>query len=625
VAKLLDKSPIYRSGVSGGFNPKSKRWHDISGKITTRSKALASSIKAEDFGGVVERRMQTPITDALARAEFHATDLSSLAENPTFPLNGIASILNSIVDASATLYKNNTENFNKRVDAKIQEYDKTPTGHKLVASLHLDTNPASRPLPNYMPSPVQVRMRLAEMFYQTEGDAQSIVDAPVELLSKKILVKCPDKELRADIEQFILDNSLEPIASELWRTMRIYGVAYPWEIWDGNKFVAVVPQYPLHIHIGYNWSYSLSPNLVNADEWNRDLMESRLPPAMFKPLVRHWDENPINVSMQGIPLSGNDLKPISDKDFSWQRYPQPMLARGFRDLTSKIVHEDAIRALSEGYRYQLWVFKLGDADHRPMVEEINYFKGAIADTNKDRTGNLVWVNPLEVEILTPKGLDIMMGNEYLGYLTRQFFRKMGISSKVVSGETPGVLSSQGAGRGGDDIDVLLYVEKARWQANQILRWATYLVKKWATRTSTRYAAKDIAKISLRFAPTQMEVSDLISNVFLPLYESGAGTWHTLQEVAGLDPDTELQIKKDEQADKPLFEPPATFSQTVQDGSGNVINRTSQTTPKGSPTKGGEARNRAVRVMPTKTKIASEPTGAKTAVGKKPIKTKVNGV
>jgi len=552
--------PRYISGKQAGFNPKSGRWTGLDGKMTSKARAIESNIKSDfsgkdDFGGRVEIPLwnNTPISNEFGRFEVISSPLNAEVDEKT-PYNGLQNVLK--------------------------------------AALQLATDPDKKRPANYMLPQVQTRMRLAEHFYQTEGDATNVCDVPIELISRKLIVHCPDTELREDIEGFLADNGIEEVVSELWRTMRVYGQAFPHEAWDEtdkNK-VTILNLYPLHVHVGYNWGFALGSEYVGENAWSKELIETRMPPALHRPLLRHWNENPPPYDGAGMPLDGTMLRPIRDRDFNWTRYSMPMLSRGFRDLTSRIVHEDAIRAVTEGYKYQLWVFSLGDADHMPLPAQLNALRNNLSGINVNRTGMLVWWNaPLNVNVYAPTGLDTLMGGNYLSYLTKQFFRKMGITAEVVSGEMPGILGGTGGRGGAGDLDVMIYIERARYQADQVTRWVEYLVKKWANRTFR--AKKPLAKLRIQFAPNILEMEKRVEKVFMPMYEGGALSLRTLQSAAGLTYESELSNKEEESKKKDLWVPPATFSQTVVGPEGDVTKEVSQTQPKGSPTKLGEQRNR----------------------------------
>jgi hypothetical protein len=265
----------------------------------------------------------------------------------------------------------------------------------------------------------------------------------------------------------------------------------------------------------------------------------------------------------------------------------------------RTIYQDSARALVEGYKYQLWVVRLGDPDHIPLPQEITAVKDMMNGIAGDRTGTLVWRDaPFVVEVHVPKGLGEMLSNDYYGGLTREILRKMGITAQVIDGETPGTLGSVG-GRGSSsekgDINVQIFFEKARYQADQILDWLIYLAKKWVRYNSAgkKLPVKSLDSLSFDFAPTYAEMAGRIEKIYGPMYRDGALSHHTYTRAAGLNGDVELDYKKEESdaRDNGLLNPPVTFSQMVVNAKGDT-KEVAQTEPQGSPDKAGEENNAA---------------------------------
>lgn len=517
--------------------------------------------------------------------------MSSLSDSSLF--SGLANVLKATLgraESSATAMQSRSDAAWDRFQAKPQSEK-----NRIAAVQGFDKAPESKPMANYMPMQIQTRMNLAEHYWNTDGDALNVCETPIEILTRDVDVICPDRSLRKDIEDFRDEHHLVQRMAELWSTMREYGQSYPFEIWkdNGKELVDVVPLPPKHVHVGYNWAYGLSSMMVGQGEWSQALMEAVFPPAMFRILMRHWNDSPIATPGQGAFLPGDNLRPIFDKQRSWERYSMPMLSRGFRELVSRTVYEDSVRALVEGMRYQLWVIKVGSAEFPPMPQEIAAVKSMLDNMSGEATGMFVWRDsPLSVEVHIPKGLDQMIGNDYGGVMTKQFFRKMGITSEIISGETPGMLGGAGRGAGGaskGDIDVQIYIERARYQASQVTSWAEYLVKKWAVANS-KYAQKNISKIKLPFQPTVIEMANKVKDVFGPMYKDGVLSHRTYVSGAGLDGDSELAQKRAELKDREVLQPPATFSQIVVGGDGEVKKTATQTEPAGSPSEDQEQSN-----------------------------------
>jgi len=226
-----NNTPIYQNQISAGWNPRSKRWTDKAGRITTRERALEENAGQDAYGAFIPVVFNvSPISNAFGRFEVVSSNLiepGSVKQDA--PFQGLANIL--------------------------------------TAALHLADDPQRKRPADYMPPQVRSRMQLAEHFYMTDGDCANVCDVPVELLARDLVVECPDVALRKDIEDFIKEKELEPTVGELWRTARIFGQAFPFEAWTGknlNELETVCNLKPLHVHVGFNWGYNLDPQMANS-------------------------------------------------------------------------------------------------------------------------------------------------------------------------------------------------------------------------------------------------------------------------------------------------------------------------------------------------------------------------
>jgi hypothetical protein len=588
--------PMFIANEQAGWSENAGRWLDKGGKFSTRNKVLSSNTQRGSQGGFVKFNAPTPIT-----SNFEILEMSAFNGETESPMSGIGGVLNALVN-SGTAYR---ARMSASYEAGVKLWEKH-RANKMMGVQGFDKTPEDKPLANFMPVQIQTRLAIAEQYYNNDGDAANVVDVPVELLSRKIDVTCTDTRLRQEIEQFLLDKKLEAIISELWSTMREYGQSYPYEVWDDpdnpKDLINIIPLPPKSVHVGYYWSYALGADYAGAVTWTESLMNSVFPPAMFKILQRHWNDSPMyEIPASGVPLSGDFLVPLFDKKRSWARYSNPMIMRGIRELVDRTVYQDSVRALVEGFRYQLWVIKLGDADHVPQPEEIAAVKQMVTDMSGDRTGMLVWRDaPFTVEVHAPKGLQEMISNDYYGGMTKEFMRKMGITSQVVDGETPGTLGSSG-GRGAaadkGDINVQLFYERARYQSKQILDWLTYLIKKWVRYNTAgkKLSIKALDSLSLDFAPTYVEIAGRVSEIYGPMYRDGALSHHTYTAAAGLRGDVELEYKRNElpARDEGLLNPPVTYAQMVVNAQGDT-KQVSQTEPQGSPDAAEEQNNKLAR-------------------------------
>jgi len=546
--------PKYVSGKQPGWNQKSRRWTGIDGKITSHEKVMRwyasqGQSKPEDaFGGTVERRGEntyaltfpTPITSSFEIVE------ATMAGAEKGPFGGLANILQAVLKPSVIPLK-------------------------------------KRP-PDWMPTQVSARMRLSEHYFATEGDASNICSAPIEILAGKprsVIVESPNAKHRAEVESFLQRIRIDEVIPEIWSSMRVYGQAYPYEIVEGEKFnlQGVLCLSPQNVHRGWDWSYTLSSDMIDKPEWNEELIESHFPDMMYQQMIQHWNDTSPK-TMAGLPLDKNYIAHISDRVYMpWWRYAMPMLSLGFRDLTSRTIQEDAIRAVTEGHRYQLWVFKLGSENIPPMPDEVTALKNVLGTMVTERTGTLVWKNPLEIEVHVPKGLDVLMVSGYLDFLTRQFFRKMGFTPRLLTGEAPGVLGGEASGAAGGakpEIDVQLYLERCRAQEAKIMAWLWSLVDKYLRGTGK--PTKDMAKTTFKLAPTDIEMAARIEAIFGPAYRDGVLSERTYLEQMGRNLETEIERKREAKParDEGLFNPPATFAQQVVNPAGQVEKEVAQT-------------------------------------------------
>lgn len=587
--------PQFIANVQGGWSTDAGRWLSKSGKFSTRSKIMSeNAVEPGGFGGKVSFKFPTPITSS-----FEILETTMFNGESDVPMAGVGGVLNAVAQ-SAIGYGNQMK---ASYDSAVSRWEGDHR-NKMLGVQGFDKTPEGKPMPNYMPVQIQTKFSLAEHYYNTDGDVSNIVDTPIELLSRRIDVICSDKKLRTEIELFITTHNLEAMVSELWSVMREYGQAYPFEVWDNpddpKELIDIVPLPPKSVHVGYNWAYGLSSSYVGANAWSESLLNAVFPPAMFRILMRHWNDSPMyEIPAGGVLLPGGNIRPLFDKRRSWMRYSMPPISRVFRELVDRTIYQDSARALVESYKYQLWVIKVGDADHIPLPQEIAAVKEMMNGIAGDRTGTLVWRDaPFVVEVHVPKGLQEMLASDYYGGLTKEILRKMGISSQVIDGETPGLLgSSGGRGAGGDkgDVNIQVYFEKARYQAKQILDWLVYLTKKWIryNSASRKLPVKALDSLSFEFAPTYTEMAGRIEKIYGPMYRDGALSHHTYTGAAGLKGDVELSYKEEESSarEKGLLNPPVTFAQMVVNSKGDT-KEVAQTEPQGSPDKAGEQNNAA---------------------------------
>ena len=193
MTKKQSYEPKFVANVRGGWSDASQRWMDRTGKFTTRTKAMNDTVKVSDMGGMVQKQMSfpTPISTSFETVEVAMSNFGDMgkATDENQPLRGLANVLS--------------------------------------AAIGIAKNPNDKPMPNYMPFQMQTRMRLAEHFWATEGDPGQVVDVPIEMLARKPIIDCSDKGLRSDVEDLLQSIGIEDLIGEMWRSVRVYGQAFP--------------------------------------------------------------------------------------------------------------------------------------------------------------------------------------------------------------------------------------------------------------------------------------------------------------------------------------------------------------------------------------------------------------
>jgi len=201
---------------------------------------------------------------------------------------------------------------------------------------------------------------------------------------------------------------------------------------------------------------------------------------------------------------------------------------------------------------------------------------------------------------------------------KSFYRKMGITSMVVSGERPGTMGGGGVGGGGGGdskgLDVQIFLERMRFQVNQVLAWAKYvIVKEIRMSGSQKGGIKEAERMHLRLPYTDLEMAQKVKEIFGPAYKDGVLSAGDYLQSMNKHYDSVIQRKKDEKkdVDAGLLNPPITFAQVVM-GAGGETKKVSQTEPQGSPTEDGERRNDVGMTEPNKgvTKVEEENDGDK---------------
>lgn len=434
-----------------------------------------------------------------------------------------------------------------------------------------------------MPGAILAMMRLAEFYTRTEGDVFQALELPLDIALKPLEFQSPDKSYQRELEELYSERNIDvhQWLYYIWLCSSIYGQAYPLEVWgDSPEATRIVLVPPKNVEVGRSFNLGGGLGIMPPDgseQWTMDLVESAFPKMVYQRYVEDWNEQVARGS--NILIPEDYCFPVREKSLPFQRYAVPPLARASRALSTRRIFEEMRRATVEGHRNQLWLFLLGDAENRPLPEEVEYLSDQVEGMYGERTGVLVWTGDLKVEVIAPQAPDTLMANETYVGLTMEVFRKLGVSLKVVSGER-GPLG--GAGDTGDlDMDIGILLERLTFKVNQMYRWERRFRRKLAERMGAAAVKADKDTV-VHFGRINMEVRQQIKERLLPSFQAGPMSVQTYLQEAGYDYEVELERKKDGKEDRELFAPPASFAQTVVNREGAELKRTEQSPSPGRP-------------------------------------------
>jgi len=455
-----------------------------------------------------------------------------------------------------------------------------------------------------IPASILARMKLAEYYAMSEGDVFQTIEIPIEVglrFEADEDVKCADKGAEKDLRAFYSDQGIDlyEVLYNTWLSTAIYGSAFPLQIFprvddkpegrfDHSRPPGIVCLNPKTVWVGRVYSMSQWDAAITEEEvekWDENMLEKTIPPVMYVALVMRDNEM---LQMGKIPINPEWLHVVHDKKLTWERYAIPHLSRAFRAISTRQVLEEMIRATIEGYKNQLWVFKLG-SDARPASpQKIKKLNELVNSLNAERTGQLIFTHDLTVEQHTPKPLDQLLANEAWMALTFHMFTQLGMNPYFISGIRQGRGSSSTL-----DIDVAVMVERVKFWHRQLQRLERNIRGHWCdwesvsekVRTKVMDAKVGIGRIDLGAA-------EIIKNRLQPLVQMGLLSTQTSLEEAGYNYELELARKQDEEADSQLFTARPSYNQTFTSPGGG--GKTSLTSPQGRPKEGTKNADQGVR-------------------------------
>ena len=434
--------------------------------------------------------------------------------------------------------------------------------------------------PHPIPGNVLATYRLAEYYYEAEGDIAAALETPVQVSMRDPIVYCPDPEVKKALKElYDVDHlNLRQLMMDIWLSIAVYGIAHPFEAWKGNNIEGIILLPPGYVSVGSYLSGDYLFPVDNAAQWTADSMRALLPAHLYNAIAKPEE----NVPSGKLKIPEGLIHSVRALDQRWKLYPKPILKGAFRSLSTRMVYEEMRRAIYEGFKHQLWLFLLGDMEHKPSPEMMKHLTSLVEGIAGERTGALTFWGGLSVKVVAPETSDIMKSTEWWA-LSLDIFRRLGINMRVATGNTIPDDRSQDF-----ELDVDMMLEKFELMRSQLLAWERGFRLRWAEEQGEKYleAAKE-AKVV--FSLNMMEQREAIKSRLLPLFAAGLLSPQTLLSQSAQSYEVERQNKLDiqGQGEEELWVAPATYSQTTTDA-GGAQSETAQTRPKGRPSEGLKA-------------------------------------
>ena len=426
------------------------------------------------------------------------------------------------------------------------------------------------------PRAIENEMKRAEHFFWQERDiAQSFI-IPMELTLQDVYAESESKEMEELLNLAYGEEiglGLRGHLTEMYLCMCIFGVVFPAEIWDKKSGpnpipTNIIPLHPLDVEVGQRQSrdnFSLLLPTPPGGEWTKKYQEQLKPIQTV--LEPPWSDR-IRAG-QALIINPELCRPIRWHALSFDAYAHPPLAGMFRPITTRVLVEEARRAIIEGYRQQMWIMQVGDTEHRGTAGEIAHLRDQLNTMRGQRTNTLLWSGNLSAQVITPEDMEALMNNTLWLSLTMDIMRRRGISLRVISGESP-----TSGGSGGDaEVDIRMLMMRLDFMRWKLLRWVAGLTRRIMEIDAKNFwqrkaAIKELKNTRVLIRPTPEQMKALIQDVMEPLVGIGVVSHTTLLKAVNLSYETELRYKKEELPNKELFAPPPTFTQRAEKPDGS---------------------------------------------------------
>jgi hypothetical protein len=500
---------LWEKNVQAGFDPEQGKWRLRNGQFADRLEVLGQRDPEGVYGGWATGTSMTPLSDALDNYE-------------RVILGG--------------LHFNHLQAQAKQMEARA----------------HAD----------FMPPEILACMQLAEYYTNSEGDLWNTVIVPIQLSLRDIQVESSDTGVQKELEETYERINMNEVLEWIWICTEVYGNAYPLEVWDetGKELLGIVLLNPKYMKVGQQ--VSLTPQLFlspqegmewGGDGWSDEALSEQIHPMVYHSFASNWNEQAAKGN--DIPLDVNRCKQVNNFKLPWQRYAIPPVSRCFRPLSTRQIAEELQRATMEGFRNQLWHFKVGTDEHAASPSEISHVRGLVSDKMAgQRTGYLVTRHTVDVAVIAPAALDGMLANEFWLAQTLHIYRQRGLSLKIITGESPG--------QRGTDIewDIEVFMERMKYPRRSLLTWEKH-IRDSIAKSKGKGAWNDATTRSYMLLP-DVQTKALVKDQLQPLRMAGLLSVQTLLEKLGYNYQTERERKEDELEDAELWMPVPSFAQAT---------------------------------------------------------------
>lgn len=537
-------APVFRLGKRAGYDVSSRRYRTIEGKVVSRKEfEQGAGDGRQFFGGPVASLNYSPNSTLLTKLErlvSHAEKGADLTADPT--LNALGNRFNHVMAAT-------------------KAYDKAQ----------------SRPIP----SEIRASMRLADFYFRQAGDIESHARTPMEVATGgQIEVQSSDRGYKDAVTDLYEEIDMWTVLARAWMGAAQYGISLPYEVWDESEadhpqLKQIVDLPPYYVWIGYALPFGLvmsQPGQLGEDvfnkaanyallpfndaaQWSKQALETSIMPMTFN--TNGYEQNENIARGWNIPLANAYLQPVRAFSYGYERYPVVPTSRAFGALGTRMIFDEVVRGTIEGYQNQLWVFTLGTEKAMPRGDELLALQQALSDMAGERTGRFVWRHGLEVNLFAPKSLEQMLAAETRQAFTLEAFRQLGGNIRIETGN-PLIGQRETAA---DKVDLSVWLRRLEWPRRVVLKWERYVRAKIA-KSMGPAAVKANRNTRVEWARSLLDVSQVIEQELVPMYNIGWLSPRTGLSKAGMSYEQERQNKLDDLEDAYLFEAPASFSQTT---------------------------------------------------------------